>query len=67
MTGPIGVPAKGLVAWTKEQRPGQGVSRFKQPMEDNPVREEIKNRKSAQAPSAVSQIKKIKVCKESNF
>ena len=56
MTGPIGIPAKGLVARTEEQRPGQGVSRFKQPMEDNPVREKIKTLTIAHTPSVVSQI-----------
>ena len=56
MTGPIGVPAKGLVARTEEQRPGQGMSEFKQPMEDNPVQENIKTLTIAHAPSVVSQI-----------
>ena len=53
MTGPIGIPAKGLVARTEEQRPGQGVSRLKPPMEDNPVREKIKKLTIAHTPSVV--------------
>ena len=56
MTGPIGVPAKGLVARTEEQRPGQGMSEIKLPMEDNLVRENIKTLTIAHAPSVVSQI-----------
>ena len=62
MTGPVGVPAKGLVAWTKEQRPGQGVSRFKQPMVEDPVREQIKKVRSAHKPSVVSRWWNLKGC-----
>ena len=56
MTGQIGIPAKGLVARTKEQGAGQGMSRFKQPMEEDSVREEIKKLRSAHTRSVVSQI-----------
>ena len=54
ITGQSGMLAKGLVARTKEQRVGQGMSRFKQPMEEVPVREEIKKLRSAHMCSVVS-------------
>ena len=56
MTGQSGMLAKGLVARTKEERVGQGMSRFKQPMEEVPVREEIKKLRSAHNHSVVSRV-----------
>ena len=57
MTGPNGIPAKGLVARTKEQGAGQGMSRFKQPMKEDSVKGLIKKLRSAHTHSVVSQIR----------
>ena len=62
MTGQIGMPAKGVVAWTKQQRPGQEMSRFKQPMVEVPVREQIKTLRTAHKPSVVSRLWNLKGC-----